>query len=362
MMRGMQAEDMTQANPLDLDEARWAAVIARDARRDGEFYYCVATTGVYCRPSCPSRSAKRANVRFCASAAEAEAQGFRPCRRCRPDVPSQQEQDAAKVARACRMIETAEVPPTLAELARVAGLSRHYFHRLFSRIAGVTPKAYAQAHRRARLRDELKESRTVTKAIYGSGYNSSARFYATAHETLGMTPKAYRAGGARETIRFAIGQSSLGGVLVAASAKGVCAISLGDDPDELLRDLQDRFPRATLIAGDAGFERYVAAAVGMVERPKSKFDLPLDMRGTAFQQRVWTALRQIPAGETASYAEIARRIGAPKATRAVAQACAANPVSLAVPCHRVVRSDGALSGYYWGVARKRELLERERKP
>jgi AraC family transcriptional regulator of adaptative response/methylated-DNA-[protein]-cysteine methyltransferase len=260
------------------------------------------------------------------------------------------------------MIETAEAPPTLTQLAHAVGLSPYHFHRLFSRIAGVTPKAYAQARRRARLRDELKESRTVTEAIYGSGYNSSARFYAAASETLGMTPSAYRAGAPRETIRFAIGRSSLGAVLVAASAKGVCAISLSDDPEELLRDLQDRFPRATLIGGDETFELYVAAAVGMVERPQSRFDLPLDMRGTAFQQRVWAALREIPAGKTASYAEIARRIGAPKATRAVARACAANPVSVAVPCHRVVRSDGALSGYYWGVERKRELLERERKP
>ncbi|MBI5012521.1 MAG: bifunctional DNA-binding transcriptional regulator/O6-methylguanine-DNA methyltransferase Ada [Methylocystis sp.] len=362
MMRGMQTNDPTQVNSFRLDDARWAAVVARDARRDGDFYYCVETTGVYCRPSCPSRPAKRAHVRFCATAAEAEAAGFRPCRRCRPEAPSQQERDAQKIARACRMIEAAEAPPTLAQLARAAGLSPFHFHRLFSRISGVTPKAYAQAHRRARLRKELKKSRTVTDGIYDSGYNSSARFYTTAKDTLGMTPNAYRAGGPRETIRFAIGQSSLGAVLVAASAKGVCAISLGDDPEELLRDLQDRFPRASLIGGDESFERYVAAAVGMVERPQSSFELPLDMRGTAFQQRVWAALREIPAGETASYAEIARRIGAPKATLAVAGACAANPVSLAVPCHRVVRSDGALSGYYWGIERKRELLERERKP
>lgn len=362
MMRDMQTNDPTQAHSLDLDETRWAAVVARDARRDGDFYYCVETTGVYCRPSCPSRPAKRANVRFCATAAEAEAAGFRPCRRCRPEAPPQQEQDAAKIARACRMIEAAEAPPTLAQLARGAGLSSYHFHRLFSRICGVTPKAYAQAHRRTRLHEELKESRTVTDAIYGSGYHSSARFYATAQDTLGMTASAYRAGAPREAIRFAIGQSSLGAVLVAASTKGVCAISLGDDPEELLRDLQHRFPRATLIGGDESFERYVAAAVGMVERPQSSFDLPLDMRGTAFQQRVWAALRDIPAGATASYADIAKRIGAPKATRAVAGACAANPVSLAVPCHRVVRSDGALSGYYWGVERKRELLKRERKP
>ncbi|MFO1101614.1 MAG: bifunctional DNA-binding transcriptional regulator/O6-methylguanine-DNA methyltransferase Ada [Methylocystis sp.] len=352
---------MTQAHSLELDEARWAAVVARDARRDGEFFYCVKTTGVYCRPSCPSRPAKRANVRFCATTEEADAQGFRPCRRCRPDGPSQQERDAKKIARACRIIEAAETPPTLTQLSRAAGLSPYHFHRLFSRIAGVTPKAYAEAHRRARLRDQLKENVTVTEAIYDSGYNTSARFYATAKDTLGMTPTAYRAGAPSETIRFAIGQSSLGAVLVAASAKGVCAISLGDDPEELLRDLQDRFPCAALIGADEGFERYVAAAVGMVERPQTRFDLPLDMRGTSFQQRVWAALRDIPAGETASYAEIAKRIGAPKATRAVAQACAANPVSLAIPCHRVVRSDGALSGYYWGVERKRELLKREGK-
>ena len=302
----MQTNDMTQANALELDDGRWAAVVARDARRDGDFYYCVETTGVYCRPSCPSRPAKRANVRFCATAAEAEAAGFRPCRRCRPEAPSQQQQDAQKIARACRMIETAEVSPTLAQLARAAGLSPYHFHRLFSRISGVTPKAYAQAHRRARLQSELKENRSVTNAIYRSGYNSSARLYATTGETLGMTPSAYRAGAPCETIRFAIGQSSLGAVLVAASAKGVCAISLGDDPEDLLRDLQHRFPRASLIGGDELFERYVAAAVGMVERPQSSFDLPLDMRGTAFQQRVWAALRDIPAGETASYAEIAR--------------------------------------------------------
>ncbi|MGE0196793.1 MAG: bifunctional transcriptional activator/DNA repair enzyme AdaA, partial [Methylocystis sp.] len=258
----MQAKNITQAGLHDLDAARWAAVAARDARHDGDFYYCVETTGVYCRPSCPSRPAKRSNVRFCATAAEAEAQGFRPCRRCRPNAPPRQEQDAERIARACRMIETADVPPTLAQLARAAGLSRYHFHRLFARIAGVTPKAYAQAYRRARLRDELTSSRTTTEAIHGSGYNSAARFYATAKETLGMAPSAFRAGGARETIRFAIGQSSLGAVLVAATAKGVCAISLGDDAEELLRDLQDRFPRATLIGGDETFKRYVAAAVG----------------------------------------------------------------------------------------------------
>lgn len=361
MMGERTSEGMAQTTSLERAEAtRWAAVAARDARYDGGFYYCVETTGVYCRPSCPSRPPKRANVRFCATAAEAEAAGFRPCRRCRPNARSREEEDAAKVARACQMIETAETAPTLTQLARAASLSPCHFHRLFSRIAGVTPKGYAQAHRRARLCERLKEGSTVTEAIHDSGYNSSGRFYASAKETLGMTPGAYRKGGAREEIRFAIGQSSLGAVLVAASAKGVCAITLGDDPEPLLQDLQDRFRDATLIGGDADFERYVAAAVGLVDRPQAPFDLPLDMRGTAFQQRVWSALRAITPGKTASYAEIARRIGAPKAVRAVAGACAANPVAVVVPCHRVVRADGSLSGYRWGVERKRALLGKER--
>ena len=249
--------------------------------------------------------------------------------------------------------------PSLDALAATAGLSRFHFHRLFKAITGLTPRAYADAQRASRVRRELRQSATVTQAIYEAGFNSNGRFYASAPKVLGMTPTDFRAGGAGASIRFALGECSLGSILVAASDKGVCAILLGDDPDALARDLQDRFPRATLSGGDAGFEAWVARVVGFVEAPRLGLDLPLDVRGTAFQQRVWRALSNIPAGSTASYAAIAQQIGAPRALRAVAQACAANPLAVAIPCHRVVRSDGALSGYRWGVERKRALLDRE---
>jgi AraC family transcriptional regulator of adaptative response/methylated-DNA-[protein]-cysteine methyltransferase len=249
--------------------------------------------------------------------------------------------------------------PSLDALAAAAGMSRFHFHRVFKTIAGLTPKAYAAAHRAQRVREELSRSDTVTEAIYGAGFNSSGRFYATSSQTLGMTPTNFRSGGADESIRFAVGECSLGAILVAATDKGICAISLGDDPDQLVRDLQDRFPEAHLIGGDQDFEQWMAKVVGLVEAPALGLDLPLDVRGTAFQQRVWQALCEIPSGSAVSYTEIAKRIGAPKAVRAVAQACASNPIAVAIPCHRVVRNDGALSGYRWGVERKRALLDRE---
>lgn len=341
------------------DDPRWARVLARDASADGNFFYSVKTTGVYCRPSCAARPARPENVRFHPSAADAERAGFRPCKRCRPDQPSRIEQHAAKVTQACRLIETAEQLPKLATLAEQAGISSFHFHRVFKSITGLTPKAYAAAHRNRRVREELGSGGRVTDAIYGAGYNSNGRFYERANEVLGMTPSAYRAGGANAEIRFAVGECSLGSILVAESGRGICAILLGDDPDALARDLQDRFPRARLVGGDATFETHVARVVGFVEAPGKGLDLPLDVRGTAFQQRVWQALREIPPGRTASYADIARRIASPKAVRAVAQACAANALAVAIPCHRVVRHDGALSGYRWGVERKRALLERE---
>jgi len=340
-------------------DPRWDSVLARDAAADGAFVYSVATTGVYCRPSCPARRPKRANVRFHASGAEAEAAGFRPCERCRPNEISLAARQAAAVARACRLIEAAQTPPSLEALARGAGLAPSHFHRLFKAIAGVTPKAYAAACRQKRLHDGLGTSRSVTQAIYDAGFNSSGRFYAESTRALGMTPSAFRRGGADIEIKFAVGECSLGSILVAASEKGVCAISLGDAPEALVRALQDKFPRARLIGGDADFERLVAKVVGFVEAPKIGLDLPLDIRGTAFQRRIWAALREIPAGATISYSELARRIGAPTAARAVAGACAANVLAVAIPCHRVVREDGSLSGYRWGVARKRALLERE---
>jgi AraC family transcriptional regulator of adaptative response/methylated-DNA-[protein]-cysteine methyltransferase len=349
------------SHPAAGDDARWAAVVRRDAAFDGQFYTSVLTTGIYCRPSCPARRPKRANVRFFATAEAAEAAGFRPCRRCRPDAPPLADLHAAKVAQACRLIENAEEPLRLAELAASTGLSPYHFHRIFRAIVGLTPKAYAAAHRQRRIRESLQRSDTVTEAIYAAGFNSSGRFYATSTPVLGMTPAEFRAGGQDAVIRFAIGLCSLGSILVAATEKGVCAILLGDDPEALLRGLQDRFPRARLIGADAAFEALAARVIGHVEAPGSRWDLPLDIRGTAFQHRVWEALRDIPRGTTASYTEIARRIGRPEAVRAVARACGANPVAVAIPCHRVVRTDGALSGYRWGVERKRALLARETK-
>ena len=347
------------ATPFAGEEERWDAVVRRDPAADGEFYYSVRTTGVYCRPSCPSRRARRQNVGFHLTCEAAERAGFRPCKRCRPNEAGLVEQHAAAVARACRAIESAETAPALDELAAAAGMSRFYFHRIFKAVTGVTPKAYADARRAGRVRSQLPASRTVTEAIYDAGFNSSGRFYAQSAEILGMTPTDFRAGGTRASIRFAVGECSLGSILVAATGKGVCAILLGDDPDALVRDLQDRFPRAVLTGGDREFEETVGKVLSFVETPALGLDLPLDVRGTAFQQRVWQALRAIPAGSTASYSEIAGRIGTPKAVRAVAQACAANALAVAIPCHRVVRNDGGLSGYRWGVERKRALLDRE---
>ncbi len=345
-----------------LNDARWAAVLARDPAADGTFFYSVRTTGVYCRPSCASRPARPENVGFHVTAANAERAGFRPCKRCKPDQLPLADQHAAKVAEICRLMENAETVPGLEELAQHAGLSAYHFHRVFKAATGLTPKAYAVANRAKRVRDELDRGGSVTVAIFDAGYNSNGRFYEKSDEVLGMTPTNYRAGGANTEIRFAIGECSLGSILVAVSERGVCAILMGDDPDELARDLQDRFPRADLIGGDAKFEQLVAKVVGFVEAPGLGLALPLDVRGTAFQQRVWQALREIPAGATASYTDIANRIGAPKSVRAIAQACSANALAVAIPCHRVVRHDGGLSGYRWGVERKRALLDREANP
>ncbi|WP_374619186.1 bifunctional DNA-binding transcriptional regulator/O6-methylguanine-DNA methyltransferase Ada [Pandoraea sp.] len=342
------------------DDAKWAAVVARDKQADGAFLYSVRTTGVYCRASCGARLARRENVAFHADRAAAERAGFRPCKRCKPDQDALDARHAALVTTACRHIETAEVPPRLEALAAEAGLSPHYFHRLFRAVTGVTPRAYANARRAERVRDALPAAESVTSAFYDAGFNSNGRFYANADALLGMKPAAFRAGGQAESIRFAVAQSALGALLVAATSRGLCAVSLGDDPEALVKELQDRFPKAELVGADAAFERWVAQVVGFVESPRVGLSLPLDVRGTAFQQRVWEALRDVPAGQTASYAQIAARIGAPRAVRAVAQACAANTLAVVIPCHRIVRTDGALSGYRWGVERKRALLTHER--
>ncbi|MDD0972816.1 bifunctional DNA-binding transcriptional regulator/O6-methylguanine-DNA methyltransferase Ada [Pseudomonas fontis] len=345
---------------ISATDPRWQAVQARDPAADALFVYAVRTTGVYCRPSSPSRLPRLENVEFFATAEQAEAAGYRPSRRQGGDQSRVAEQHAAQVTRACKLIESAEAEPSLNQIAAHVNMSPYHFHRVFKAATGLTPKAYATAHRARKVRSRLKQAESITDALYEAGYNSNSRFYEASDGLLGMTPGAYRAGGANTDIRFAIGQCSLGAILVAQSARGICAILLGDDPQPLLQDLQDKFPKANFIGADADFEQLIAKVVGFIEAPAIGLDLPLDLRGTAFQERVWQALRSIPAGNTASYAEIAERIGAPRAVRAVAQACAANSLAVAIPCHRVVRSDGNLSGYRWGVERKQQLLERER--
>lgn len=339
-------------------DPRWKAVLARDATHDGRFVYAVTSTGIYCRPSCPARRPALGNVAFYASAPQAQAAGFRACMRCRPDATGPAH--AETIAAACRRIREAEEPLTLADLATGSGLSPHHFHRIFKAATGLTPHAYAAADRARRMRESLKPDTEVTAAVYDSGFASLGRFYAQAGESLGMAPSRYRRGGEGEAIRFAIADSSLGAILVAATERGVCAILIGDDPEALARDLQDRFPNAMLIPGDGDFETLVARVVAFAQEPRGNLDLPLDLRGTAFQLRVWQALREIPPGTTLSYGELARRLGLPAASRAVAGACAANHVAIAVPCHRIVRNGGSISGYRWGVARKRLLLDRER--
>ncbi|TNE71912.1 MAG: bifunctional DNA-binding transcriptional regulator/O6-methylguanine-DNA methyltransferase Ada [Gammaproteobacteria bacterium] len=350
----------SEVSDYGTDEARWQAIVGRDERADNCFVYAVRTTGVYCRPSATSRLPKRENVEFFDSADLAEKAGYRPSRRLQGDRTAVVSNRIALVREACRLIESSEDVPDLRKLAAQARLSPHYFHRVFKAETGLTPKAYAIACRARKVRDELGAAEgTVTDAIYGAGYNSSSRFYESSAQVLGMRAGEYRAGGAGVVIRFAVGECTLGSILVAQSERGVCAILLGDEPDALVRDLQDRFPKAELIGGDRAFERMVAEVVGVVEAPGTALNLPLDIQGTVFQQRVWEALREIPVGVTVSYSDLAERIGEPKAVRAVARACGANCLAVAIPCHRVVRRDGALSGYRWGVERKRELLRRE---
>lgn len=344
----------------ETNDERWAAVQTRNAAADGHFVYAVRTTGVYCRPSSAARLPKRENVEFFDSAEAAEAAGYRYSRRARGDQTSAMAERTALVARACRAIEASETAPPLNDLATEAGISPFHFHRIFKAETGLTPKAYSSAYRARKLRAELNNAdASITNAIYDAGFNSNSRFYEASEQLLGMRARDYRAGGIGAVIRFAVGQCSLGAILVAQSQRGICAIFLGEDPDLLVRDLQNQFPKAEIIGCDDEFEQLVAKVVGFIEVPAMGLHLPLDVQGTAFQERVWRALREIPPGTTVSYAEIAERIGSPKAARAVAQACATNHIAVAIPCHRVVRRDGDISGYRWGVDRKHELLRRE---
>ena len=350
----------TTLSDFQTEEARWCAVQERNPEADGHFVYAVRTTGVYCRPSASSKLPKRENVEFFDSPVAAQAAGYRASRRFMGDQSIRAAERAELVLQACRLIEGSDVPPCLDDLAASAKMSSFHFHRVFRAETGLTPRAYAQACRARKLREELNvPNASVTNAIYSAGFNSNSRFYETSRQLLGMKASDYRAGGMGAVIRFAVAQCSLGAILVAQSQRGICAISLGDDPDVLVCDFQAQFSRAELIGADVDFEILVAHVIGFVESPSIGLELPLDIRGTAFQERVWLALSKIPPGVTASYTEIAERIGAPAAVRAVAQACAANRLAVAIPCHRVVRRNGDLSGYRWGVDRKRELLRRE---
>jgi len=342
---------------LASDEERlWGAVQRRDKSADGSFVYAVRSTGVYCRPSCSSRPARRENVSFYANPAAAEGAGFRPCKRCRPNEDADA-QAAEAIRRACERIEAAEEEPDLETLACEAGYSPWHFQRLFKAQVGLSPKRYAMARRKARLRKALPDASSITDAIYAAGFGASSRAYED-KGALGMTPSAYRNGGEGETIRYTSADSSLGPVLVAATERGVCMIEFGD-ADELVPVLTQRFPKARITRANGDLAALVERVVQLIDAPSGGCDLPLDIRGTAFQERVWKALTLIPAGQTVSYAELAERIGQPTAARAVARACATNGIAVAVPCHRVVRGSGDLSGYKWGVDRKQALLERE---
>ncbi|MCW5841559.1 MAG: bifunctional DNA-binding transcriptional regulator/O6-methylguanine-DNA methyltransferase Ada [Caldilinea sp.] len=351
---------MTNRSAYTTDERRWQAITARDPAADGSFWFAVSTTGVYCRPTCRSRQPLRKNVRFFDSPDAAEAAGFRPCKRCQPRqaTPAMEVEHTQAIEQACALIHESDPAPTLDALAAAVGMSPYHFQRVFKARLGVTPKQYAMDLRRQRAGQALRESTSVTAAIYDAGYGSGGHFYGETDATLGMTPTAYRRGAAGETIRFGAAECYLGWVLVAATDRGLCAIDLGDDPEALEAGLRERFPKAA-IRHDPGFSDWTQQVVRFLNAPERGLDLPLDIQGTAFQRRVWTALRAIPAGSTLSYTEVAERIGEPKAVRAVAGACAANKLAVAIPCHRVVRQNGNLSGYRWGIERKRKLLARE---
>lgn len=348
---------MTMSKPYDTEDEKWRAVVSRDKEADGAFYLGVKTTGVYCRPVCPSRIPLRRNVAFFDTVEEAEVAGFRACKRCCPNDASAGNE--AAIATICRWIESSNETPKLADMAQRAGFSPFHFQRMFKRITGVSPRAYAAQCRANRVREVLRAEVTIGEAIAEAGYRSAGQFYSEDAGQLGMPPTTYREGGEGQRVRFTVRPSTLGQVLVAASDRGVCQIALGDDAALLIQELQNRFPNAKLTEGDSEFEQWVEKAVAMIDHPTKSPALPLDIQGTAFQQLVWQALRNIPTGNTATYAEVAHAIGRPKAVRAVARACATNSIAVAIPCHRVIRTGGDLSGYRWGVERKRELLARE---
>ena len=341
------------------DDGRWQAVLERDASRDGSFVYAVATTRIYCRPSCPSRRPGRAHVSFYSTPDEAEANGYRACLRCDPRTMSRPVQRQVEQAQQY-LDQHATEPVTLEQLSRVVGLSPFHLQRSFKRLVGITPKAYASARRLERMKTRLRKGDTVSRATFDAGYGSGSRAYEHAQARLGMTPGTYRDGGRGMRVRYAVAPTAVGLILVAATERGLCAVALGDDAGELEAGLRLEYPAATVERDDSEVQSHIEDVIGRLTGGRADGNPRLDVKGSAFQWQVWEALRRIPAGETRSYQAIARELGRPTAARAVARACASNPVALIIPCHRVVREDGGLGGYRWGVERKRRLLEQER--
>lgn len=342
------------------DDARWQAVAANDGAADGLFYYAVTTTGVYCRPSCRSRLPRRSNVEYFSRCADAEKKGFRPCKRCKPGLFSKDDEQRATIISACRIIENSQNQLSLTDLATQVELSPYHFHRLFKKIVGVTPKQYAKRHQAKQFHKDLKSSPSITDAIYSAGFSSSGSAYDKMQDQLSMKPMDYRRGGAGVTIQYGCALCHLGWVIVAATDRGICAIEFGDEKESLPEKVQERFPKASLVQADSSFNQLLTEVVDFVNAPKETFQLPLDIQGTAFQQRVWQILKEIKPGETLSYSEVARRIGKPEAFRAVATACGANRLAVVIPCHRVISKAGKVGGYRWGADRKKRLLQSEK--
>ncbi|WP_230413796.1 bifunctional DNA-binding transcriptional regulator/O6-methylguanine-DNA methyltransferase Ada [Undibacterium umbellatum] len=347
------------AMPVDLDDVRWDAVCIKNRDLDGEFVFAVKTTGIYCRPSCPAKTAKRQNVEFYETTVLAQQAGYRACKRCHPDGVSQEHSRNSMIETACQLIKNSEAPLKLETLASKMAMSPHHFHRIFKELTGVTPKQYQSALQKEKVRSLLNQSASISGAIYDAGYNSASRFYEMAGAMLGMSPKAYRAGAEDLQMQYMVCESALGLLLIASTEKGICTIEFGDSASVLEQVLQQRFPKASIRAAETHFKEWVTSILAYIQQPRGLLDLPLDVQGTAFQQRVWKALQDIPPGQTASYAEIAKRIGSPSSVRAVANACASNQFAVAIPCHRVIRSDGDVTGYRWGMERKKALLKRE---
>lgn len=351
---------MVSSSAFKPDENRWNAIVNRDRNVDGIFFYAVKTTGVFCRPSCSSRLPNRENVECFDTCKEATSAGYRPCKRCNPTAETKNKETEQKIIDACRSIEQSDTPLKLNDLAREAKLSPYHFHRLFKKIVGVTPKQYSSSHQSHRFKENLKTSQSVTDAIYTAGYSSSSGAYNKRQDHLAMKPKAYRNGAAGLTITYGLAECFLGWVIVASTELGICAIEFGDDPKILPQQVQSRFPKAQLQKAGSGFLTLIKEVIDFIKNPDSDFNIPLDIQGTVFQQQVWSVLRQIKPGDTLSYTEVAEKIGNPNAVRAVATACSSNKLAVVIPCHRVISKDGKISGYRWGVERKKVLLETEK--